>query len=140
MQPRRRRPSCTCSLNLHTNPFEQVCLSVAHLSQTPSNSTLKRRTQLYNKTSLLPISLCCDRTAGSSCFGGKGVGLALLAEVIAGVFGVDLEEVVEDNQKDGCTSEEDRKGVELGVGDHRCAFGVLLFVDGIGRLAIYVNL
>jgi hypothetical protein len=97
-------------LNLHDILFKQVCLSVclsiAHLSQTPDNSTLKRRTQLYNNTKL-PISLCCDRTTGSSCFGGKGVGLALLAEVVASVFGVDLEEVVKDNQKDGCTSEED---------------------------------
>ena len=80
-----------------------------------------------------------DATTGSSGFGGKSVGLALLAEVIASVFGVDLEEVVEDNQKDSCTSEEDCEGVELGVGDHCCAFGVL-FVIGIGCLGIYVNL
>jgi len=45
-----------------------------------------------------------DATIGSSGFGGKSVGLALLAEVVAGVFGVDLEEVVENDQEDGCTS------------------------------------
>ena len=80
-----------------------------------------------------------DATIGSSGFGGKSVGLALLVEIVAGVFGVDLEKVVEDNQKDSCTSEEDCEGVELGVGDHCCAFGVL-FVIGIGCLGIYVNL
>jgi len=127
------------SLSPHNIPFKQVCLSVVFISQIPSNSTLKRLTQLY-KNVTLPISLLgCDRTTGSSCFRGKGVGLTLLAEVVAGVFGVDLEEVVQDNQKDGRTAEEDREGVELGVGDHCCAFWVL-FVIGVGCLGKFVNM
>ena len=34
----------------------------------------------------------------SSRFGGKRIGLALCAQILAGIFGVDFEEVVEDDQ------------------------------------------
>ena len=34
------------------------------------------------------------------------------------VFGVDLEEMVENDEKHGCTSEEKSQTVELVVGDH----------------------
>ena len=34
----------------------------------------------------------------SSRFGGKRIGFALSTKILAGVFGVDLEEVVEDDQ------------------------------------------
>lgn len=43
----------------------------------------------------------------SSCFGGKCIGFALSAKILAGVFGVDLEEMVEDNQEHGSAAEED---------------------------------
>ena len=56
----------------------------------------------------------------SSRFGGKRIGFALSAEILAGVFGVDFEEVVEDDQQHGGAAEEDGEGVELGVGDHGC--------------------
>ena len=51
----------------------------------------------------------------SSRFGGKRIGFALSAEILAGVFGVDFEEVVEDDQQHGGAAEEDGQGVELGV-------------------------
>lgn len=56
----------------------------------------------------------------SSCLSGKRIGFALRAEVLAGVFGVDFEEVVENDQEHGGAAEEDGEGVELGVGDHGC--------------------
>ena len=56
----------------------------------------------------------------SSCLSGKRIAFALSAEVLAGVFGVDFEEVVEDDQKDRSAAEEDGEGVELCVGDHGC--------------------
>jgi len=65
----------------------------------------------------------------SSRFGGKRIGFALGAEILAGVFGVDFEEVVEDDQEHGSATEEDGEGVELGVGDHGCW---LLRVWGLG--------
>lgn len=56
----------------------------------------------------------------SSRFGGKRIGFALSAEILAGIFGVDFEEVVEDDQQHSGAAEEHGKGVELGVGDHGC--------------------
>jgi len=56
----------------------------------------------------------------SSRFGRKRVGFTLSAEVLAGVFGVDFEEVVEDDQEHGGAAEEDGEGVELSVRDHGC--------------------
>ena len=43
----------------------------------------------------------------SSGFGGKRIGFALGAEILACVFGVDLEEVVENDQENGGAAEED---------------------------------
>jgi hypothetical protein len=43
----------------------------------------------------------------SACFGGKRIGFTLRAEVFAGVFGVDFEEVVEDDEEYGGAAEED---------------------------------
>lgn len=62
----------------------------------------------------------------SSCFGGKRIGFATSAKILAGVFGIDFEEVVEDDQEHGSAAEEDGEGVELGVGDHGCC------VEGFG--------
>ena len=56
----------------------------------------------------------------SASFSRKRIGFTLRAEIIAGVFGVDFEEVVEDDQKDRSAAEEDGEGVELCVGDHGC--------------------
>jgi hypothetical protein len=70
----------------------------------------------------------------SSCFGGKRIGFATSAKILAGVFGIDFKEVVEDDQEHGGAAEEDGEGVELGVGDHGCCsrglrVGSLVLVD-----------
>ena len=54
----------------------------------------------------------------SSRFGGKRIGLALCAQILAGIFGVDFEEVVEDYHKHSCATQEDGQRVERIVGDH----------------------
>ena len=54
----------------------------------------------------------------SSSLSGKRIGFALSAEVLAGVFGVDFEEVVEDDEKHGCRAKEDGETVEIIVGNH----------------------
>lgn len=65
-----------------------------------------------------------------SRFGWHGVGKALLAQHITGVFGVDFEEVVENDHEDGCAAEEDGEGVEGGVGDHCCGWAMGVLVAG----------
>ena len=65
----------------------------------------------------------------SSRFGGKRIGFALGAEIRAGIFGVNFEEVVEDDQEHGGATEEDGEGVELGVGDHGCCVVGFLGLD-----------
>ena len=62
----------------------------------------------------------------SSCLSGKRIAFALSTKVLAGVFGVDFEEVVENDQEYCGAAEEDGEGVELGVGDHGCC------VEGFG--------
>ena len=37
----------------------------------------------------------------SSCLSGKRIGFATSAKILAGVFGIDFEEVVEDDQEHG---------------------------------------
>ena len=81
----------------HASLFSQASVYNPDLPivKRPVNSSLKRLSQKLTCSRSPAYSVRRNR---SSRFGGKRIGFALSAKILAGVFGVDLEEVVEDDQ------------------------------------------
>lgn len=77
---------------------------VVQQKELPYNSSLKRQSLNHN-IPCLPRNIPSHMRSAS--FSRKRIGFTLRAEVFAGIFGVDLEEVVEHDEENGGAAEKD---------------------------------